>query len=52
MPKKEDVTISLDKRLAEQLKTLAMHEKRTVNKLLEEAVQDLLKKYTDKWFKE
>jgi hypothetical protein len=37
----------LDQRLIEQLKTLAIYEKRTVNKLIEEAVSDLLTKYTE-----
>jgi hypothetical protein len=51
MAEREQLTTTLDQILIEQLKTLAIYEKRTVNKLLEEAVSDLLKKYTEKWFK-
>ena len=51
MTEKEDLNVPLPSTLVEQLKILAMYEKRTIPKLIEEAVQDLLKKYTDKWFK-
>ncbi len=51
MPKKENLNIPMAGTLLEQLKLLAMYEKRSIPKLIEEAVQDLLKKYTDKWFK-
>jgi hypothetical protein len=51
MTEKEDLSIPIASTLVEQLKVLAMYEKRTIPKLIEEAVQNLLKKYTDKWFK-
>jgi predicted transcriptional regulator len=51
MSDKEQLTITLDGRLLEQLKVLAIYEKRTPNRLLQEAVQDLLKKYEKRWFK-
>jgi hypothetical protein len=51
MTEKEDLSIPIASTPVEQLKVLAMYEKRTIPKLIEEAVQNLLKKYTDKWFK-
>lgn len=50
MTEREDIKVTLPSILVEQLRVLAMYEKRTIPKLIEEAVQDLLKKYTDKWF--
>jgi hypothetical protein len=50
MTEREDINITLPTILVEQLRVLAMYEKRTIPKLIEEAVQDLLKKYTDTWF--
>lgn len=43
MTKKERFTTTLDSELLEQLKILAIHEKCTTNKPLEEAIEDLLK---------
>ena len=45
MTEKEQFTTTLNSELLERLKILAIHKKRTANKLLEEAIQDLLKKY-------
>jgi len=48
MTKRERFTTTLDSELLERLKILAIYEKCTTNKLLEEAVRDLLKKYDKK----
>ena len=48
MPQRERLTTTLDSKLLERLKILAIYEKCTTNKLLEEAVRDLLKKYDKK----
>jgi predicted transcriptional regulator len=48
MPKREPFTTTLDGELLERLKILAIYQKCTSNKLLEEAIRDLLKKYEKK----
>ena len=48
MPERERFTTTLDSTLLEKLKILAIYEKRPVNKILDEAIQDLLKKYDKK----
>jgi metal-responsive CopG/Arc/MetJ family transcriptional regulator len=48
MTKRERFATTLDSELLERLKILAIYEKCTTNKLLEEAVRDLLKKYDKK----
>ena len=48
MTKRERFTTTLDSELLERLKILAIYEKCTTNKLFEEAVRDLLKKYDKK----
>ena len=48
MTKRERFTTTLNSELLERLKILAIHEKRTANKLLEEAIRNLLKKYDKK----
>jgi hypothetical protein len=48
MAQRERFTTTLDSELLEQLKILAIYEKCTTNKLLEEAIEDLLKKYKKK----
>lgn len=48
MTKRERFTTTLDSELLERLKILGIYEKCTTNKLLEEAVRDLLKKYDKK----
>jgi len=45
MAERERFTTTLDGKLLEQLKIRAIYEKCSTNKLLEEAIQDLLKKY-------
>jgi hypothetical protein len=45
MPEKERYTTTVDSKLLEELKILAIRKKRTANLLLEEAIADLLKKY-------
>ena len=47
MTKRERFTTTLDSELLEKLKILAIYEKCTTNKLLEEAIQDLLEKYKE-----
>jgi predicted transcriptional regulator len=48
MPPRERFTTTLDSDLLEKLKILAIYEKRPVNKILDEAIKDLLKKYEKK----
>jgi len=48
MAKREPYTTTLDSELLEKLKILAIFEKCPTNRLLEEAIQDLLKKYDKK----
>ena len=48
MAEKEDLTVSLASALVEQLRGLAMLQERTLPKLVEEAIQDLLRKYEKK----
>lgn len=48
MTKRERFTTTLDSGLLERLKILAIYEKCTTNKLLEEAIELLLKKYEKK----
>jgi len=48
MTEKEDLTLPIASTLVEQLRDLAMLEQRTVPKLAEEAIKDLLKKYGKK----
>jgi hypothetical protein len=48
MTKRERFTTTLDSEMLERLKILAIHQKRTDNKLLEEDTRDLLKKYDKK----
>lgn len=48
MARRERFTTTLDSELLEHLKILAIYEKCTTNKLLEEAIKDLLKKYEKK----
>jgi predicted transcriptional regulator len=45
MSKRERFTTTLDSELLERLKILAIYEKCTTNKLLEEAIRELLKRY-------
>jgi hypothetical protein len=48
MVKKERYTTTVDSTLLEKLKILAIYQKCPTNRLLEEALQDLLKKYEKK----
>ena len=48
MTERERFTTTVDGKLLEQLKVLAVYQKCTTNKLLEEAIQDLLRKYEKK----
>jgi len=48
MSEKERYTTTIDGELLRQIKILAINEKSPTNKLLEEAIQDLLKKYEKK----
>lgn len=48
MIKRERFSTTFDSELLEKLKILAIYEKCTTNKLLEEAIRDLLKKYEKK----
>lgn len=48
MGKRERYTTTLDSELLEKVKILAIYQKYPTNKLLEEAIQDLLKKYGKK----
>lgn len=48
MSKREPFTTTLDSELLERLKILAIYQKCGANKLLDEAIQDLLKKYEKK----
>ena len=45
MAEKERYTTTVDGELLRQVKILAINEKCATNKLLEEAIKDLLKKY-------
>ncbi len=45
MPRREGFTTTVDGKLFEQHKILAIYEKCTTNKLVEEAIRDLLEKY-------
>jgi predicted transcriptional regulator len=45
MSDKERYTTTVDSKLLEELKILAIRNKRTANLLLEEAIKDLLDKY-------
>ena len=45
---KKMFTTRLDRETIKQLKILAAHQEKIVNQLLEEAIQDLLKKYKKK----
>jgi hypothetical protein len=46
--KRERFTSTIDPQLIEKIKILAIKQKRRFNGLLEEAIQDLLKKYQNK----
>lgn len=48
MSGKEQFTTTLNAELLRQIKILAINEKCSTNKLLEEAIRDLLKKYEKK----
>ena len=48
MSEKERYTTTLDGELLRQIKILAINEKSPTNKLIEEAIRDLLKKYEKK----
>ena len=48
MAEKERYTTTLDGELLRQIKILAINEKCSTNKLIEEAIQDLLKRYEKK----
>ena len=45
MLRRERFTTTVDGKLLEQLKILAIYKKCTTNKLVEEAIRDLLEKY-------
>jgi predicted transcriptional regulator len=45
---KERFTTTLDSELLEKIKILAIYEKCSTNVLMEEAIEDLLKKYEDR----
>jgi len=45
MTERERFSTTIDSKLLEQLKVLAIYQKCTTNKLLDEAIRDLLKKY-------
>jgi predicted HicB family RNase H-like nuclease len=48
VPDKKMFTTRLDRESIKQLKILAANQEKSVNHLLEEAIQDLLKKYEKK----
>ncbi len=48
MSEKERYTTTVDGELLRQIKILAINERCPTNRLLEEAIQDLLKKYEKK----
>ncbi len=48
MSEKERYTTTIDGELLRQIKILAINEKSPTNKLIEEAIKDLLKKYKKK----
>lgn len=48
MAERERFTTTIDGELLRQIKILAINEKCSTNKLLEEAIQDVLKKYEEK----
>jgi len=48
MADRERFTTTLDSELLRQIKILAINKKSSTNKLLEEAIRDLLKKYENK----
>jgi len=47
MSEKERYTTTLDGELLRRIKILAINEKSPTNKLIEEAIRDLLKKYEE-----
>lgn len=48
MEEKERFTTTINGELLRQVRILAINERRTTNKLIEEALKDLLKKYEKK----
>ncbi len=50
-PDRKMFTTRLDREVIKQLKILAAHQETSINHLLEEAVQDLLRKYERKQHK-
>ena len=48
MTERERFTTTINSKLLERLKVLAIYQKCTTNKLLDEAIRDLLKKYEKK----
>jgi metal-responsive CopG/Arc/MetJ family transcriptional regulator len=48
MAERERFTTTINSKLLEQLKVLAIYQKCTTNKLLDEAIRDVLKKYEKK----
>jgi metal-responsive CopG/Arc/MetJ family transcriptional regulator len=48
MTARERFTTTINSKLLEQLKVLAIYQKCTTNKLLDEAIRDLLRKYEKK----
>ena len=50
-PDRKMFTTRLDREIIKQLKILAAHQETSINHLLEEGVQDLLKKYEKKQHK-
>jgi hypothetical protein len=48
MADRERFTTTINSKLLEQLKVLAIYQKCTTNKLLDEAIRDVLKKYEKK----
>jgi metal-responsive CopG/Arc/MetJ family transcriptional regulator len=47
LAKRKFYNITLDRNLIEQIKIMAAHLNKRQNELIEEAIQDLLKKYKD-----
>lgn len=52
MTERERFTTTINGKLLEQLKVLAIYQKCTTNKLLDEAIRDLLRKYEKKQTKD
>jgi metal-responsive CopG/Arc/MetJ family transcriptional regulator len=48
MTQRERFTTTINSKLLERLKVLAIYQKCTTNKLLDDAIRDLLKKYEKK----